>query len=88
MFRYNYRVQYIPCGVGYVGVLTLTKFGSSAHTRIAVDVILNLILQIFIPYALVIVANAILIVTLLKALKNRSKLTGKYWLILLSETCL
>ena len=78
IFRLNYIYQWMPCGIGYVAVLSETKFGSSAHTRIAVDVILNLFVQIFIPYALVIVANAVLIVTLLKALKNRSKLTGKY----------
>ena len=77
VFRINYKVQWIPCGVGYVPVPTESRYGSSPYTQILVGLILNLILQIIFPYILVVVSNTILIIALIKALKNRSKLTGK-----------
>ena len=77
VFRINYKVQWIPCGVGYVPVPTESRFGSNPYTQILVGLILNLILQIIFPYILVVVSNTILIIALMNALKNRSKLAGK-----------
>ena len=63
--------------MGYVPVPTESRFGSSPYTQILVGLILNLILQIIFPYILVGISDTILIIALIEALKNRSKLTGK-----------
>ena len=77
LFQIQTEVQWVPCGVGYVVSATETKFGRTIYTDIIVDMILNLIFQIFIPYGVVVISNAVLIGTLFKAMKTRRELTGR-----------